>query len=243
MQTVAPLAALAEISGDYTEAARTHREGLIIAEELGLRTEAAGRLSGLGRIALLTGDLDRAREFHERAKRLAAEQSFTFGEIYAGIGLGLGARREGRLDAAEAHLRRVHEWYERAAPEPGNALVLAELGFVAEQRGDAVAAMSLHLDGYTAAHATRDPRALALAIEGLAGASALAGRHAVAARLLGAAATARVAAGAPLPAGERGDVDRITTSAREALGQEAFRAEFARGERLSPDEARALVAA
>ena len=59
------------------------------------------------------------------------------------LGLGLLARREGRLDAAEAHLRRV---LERSGPDvvPGVAVAvsLAELGFVAEQRGDAAAAQS-----------------------------------------------------------------------------------------------------
>lgn len=94
--------------------------------------------------------------------------------------------------------------------------MLAELGFIAEQRGDAETALSRHLDGLSAARASGDPRSVALALEGMAGAHTLAGRHHQAARLLGAATAARESAGAPLPAAERGDVDRITVGAKNA---------------------------
>ncbi|NUT09822.1 MAG: hypothetical protein HOQ38_05040, partial [Nonomuraea sp.] len=40
-------------------------------------------------------------------------------------------------------------------------------------------------------------------------------------RLLGKAAALRESVGAPLPAGERGDVDRIAAAVTAALGEEA----------------------
>ncbi|MEV1004591.1 hypothetical protein [Nonomuraea sp. NPDC050202] len=83
-----------------------------------------------------------------------------------------------------------------------------------------------------AAGDTGDPRAIALALEGIAGARALAGDPARAARLLGAAAAARASAGAPLPTAERGDVDRITTALRAACGPAGFEAEFEQGTRV-----------
>ncbi|MCZ7373491.1 BTAD domain-containing putative transcriptional regulator [Micromonospora sp. WMMC250] len=241
LQTVYPLAALAEITGDYDRAARLHRDGLAIAEDLGLWTEASDRLSGLGRISLLTGALDRAEELHERALRLSTDQSFKPGEIYARIGLALGARRAGKLDLAEEQLRTVLEWNRQVDFEPGNTLILAELGFVAEQRGDAEAARELHLAGFTAAQHVGDPRALALALEGLAGAEALAGRYAPAATLLGAASAARESTGVPLPPAESGDVDRIDIAISAALTVEERAAALAHGHRLSPEEAMALV--
>ncbi|WP_329146457.1 tetratricopeptide repeat protein [Streptomyces niveus] len=237
LQSVSPLALLATIDGDYAEAARLHHEGLRIAEELGLDVEVATRLSGLGRLALLTGEPDRARELHERARRMAAEQGYRFGEIHAEIGLALGARRAGALDEAQARLVRIRDWYAEVSTEAGNALVLAELGFVAEQRGDAATALTTHLDGLTAARATGNPRAVALALEGLAGARSLAGDPESAALLLGAATAARERTGAPLPAAEGADVDRVTRAARTALGTGAFEEAFARGTTLTPDEA------
>ncbi|WP_329423868.1 winged helix-turn-helix domain-containing protein [Streptosporangium sp. NBC_01495] len=211
------LGMLAEVTGDYERARRLRADGLRMAEELGLWSEVSYRLSGLGRIALLTGDFAAAERLHLRAMRLAAEQSNRLAEEHAEIGLGLGARRQGRLAEAEAHLNRWLDWNRRIDPDNGTALILAELGFVAELRGDAEGALALHLEGHAAARATGDPRAIALALEGLAGARALAGHPGHAVRLLKAAAAARESVGAPLPEGERGDVDRITAATRGAM--------------------------
>jgi predicted ATPase/DNA-binding SARP family transcriptional activator len=239
LQSMEWLGALARIRGDYGRATRLHRDGLRMAEELGLWPQAADQLSWLGRIAMHLGDYAQARDLHERAMRLAARQSYTPGETFAEIGLGLVARREGRLDAAEAHLRSVLERSRPADVMPGVAvtLSLAELGFVAEQRGDADAAQTLHLDGFAVSRKLGDPRAMALALEGLAGARALAGHHGQAARLLGMADAARRSAGAPLPPAEQGDIHRITATVRTALGEEAFASEFAVGAKLDPHDA------
>ncbi|MBE1587298.1 BTAD domain-containing putative transcriptional regulator [Nonomuraea angiospora] len=233
------LGTLAEITGDYERATELRADGLRMAEELGLWSSVSDALSRLGRIALLTGDHARADDYHERARRLAVEQSNRPAEEFAELGLALAARRQGRLDEAERRLRAWLGWVRDVAGEPGAALILAELGFAAEQRGDAAAALELQLEGLRAARRVGDPRATALALEGLAGARALGGRHEEAALLLGRAAALRAAAGAPLPAGERGDVDRITAAVRAALGQEALDAALARGavtepERLDP---------
>lgn len=236
LQAMVPLQTLAEAVGDYANAGRLYRAGLRMAEDLGLWREVAFQLSGLGRLALLTRDLPRARELHERARRLAAEQSDTFGEQYAETGLGLGARRAGDLDAAEAHMRQVLALHRRMgyAPE-APALILTELGFVAELRGDADGALRLQREGLAVARTTGDPRAVALALEGLAGAELLGGRPERAARLLGAAAAARRSVRVPLPEGERDDVDRITAKAVKALGPAAYDAAFARGGEPGPD--------
>ncbi|MEV8399634.1 BTAD domain-containing putative transcriptional regulator [Streptomyces niveus] len=241
LQTVFPLAALSQITGDYAHAARLQRDGLAIAEQLGLWTEAAKRLSGLGRIHLLTGDHARAREFHGRALKLAREQNLRSGEVDAEIGLGLGARQEGDHDLAEHLMRGLLAWFREVGYGPGSTLALAELGFVAELRGDADTARALHLEGFDTAYELGDPRAVALAVEGLAGARAAAGRYGDSARLLGAAAAARDSVGAPLPTAERHDVDRVTALAREALGAAGFEAEFGRGELLNMTEARSLA--
>ncbi|MFF5439839.1 ATP-binding protein [Streptomyces achromogenes] len=240
LQTVSPLAALAEIKGEYEEAVSRQYEGLRIARELGLAAEVSARLSGLGRLALLAHDWDRARDLHEQARRSAAEQGYKYGEIHAEMGLALGARRSGDLDAAEAHLRHLREGYADVSSQAGDHLLLAELGFVAELRGDAGTAAAHHLRGLDVARAIDEPRALALSLEGLAGAAALRGTEpaaACAALLLGAADAARRSVGAPLPPAERTDVDRIERAARAVLGDTAFARSFADGTRLTPEEA------
>ncbi|NED04772.1 AfsR/SARP family transcriptional regulator, partial [Streptomyces sp. SID6648] len=194
LQTVSPLAALAEIKGAYEEAGQRQLEGLRMARELGLEAEVSARLSGLGRLALLARDWDRARDLHERARRIAAEQGYTYGEIHSGMGLALGARRSGDLAAAEAHLLRLREGFAAVSSRAGDHLLCAELGFIAELRGEAGPAAAHHLRGLDIARVLAEPRALALSLEGLAGAVALTGDRPAAvcaARLLGAAAAAR----------------------------------------------------
>ncbi|MFI0470051.1 BTAD domain-containing putative transcriptional regulator [Saccharopolyspora sp. 5N102] len=209
VQACAVLGRLAEIAGDYPAAAAWQREGVELAEELALWPDAAMRWSELGRIALLEGDHDRADELHERGRALAVEHGDSAGQEFAEVGLALSARRRGRFAEAETLLRPWLEWNQRFEADNGAALILAELGFAAEQRGDADAAFDLHEQGLAAARRTGDPRAVALALEGLAGVRLLAGQPGRAKGLLGAAARLRESAGAPLPPCERGDVDRI----------------------------------
>ncbi|HET9382028.1 MAG TPA: BTAD domain-containing putative transcriptional regulator, partial [Streptomyces sp.] len=240
LQTVSPLSALAEIRGEYEEAARLQREGLSMARELGLPAEVAARLSGLGRLALLAHDWDRGRDLHEQARRIAAGQGYKYGEMHAEMGLALGARRAGDLDTAEAHLLRLRDGYAGMSSEAGDHLLLAELGFIAELRGDAEESRRRHLEGLDVARSLGEPRALALSLEGLAGAAARRGTMpgaACAALLLGAADAARRGVGAPLPPAERGDVDRVTASAEAALGGPGFAELFGRGTRTAVEEA------
>ncbi|TDD39074.1 AfsR/SARP family transcriptional regulator [Actinomadura sp. KC06] len=212
------LARHAEIIGDHDESARRHRAALHVAEDLRMWPEVSYRLSGLGRVALLTGDLDKARDLHERALDLAGRHAARSAQEFAEIGLGLVARARGDLDAAEAHLRTWLGWLRGIGGTAGIAFAHAQLGFIAEERGDAETALALHTEGLAGARAVGDPRAVALALEGLAGARSLAGDHAAAAGLLAEAAALREAAGAPLPAAERRDVDRIAGRIRAASG-------------------------
>jgi DNA-binding SARP family transcriptional activator len=227
---------LAEVAGDYERAERIHRNGLSMAEELELAPEISFQLSWLGRIAMLRGQHQRAWQLHERARALGAEQGFKPAEMYAETGLGLGARRAGQFDVAEKHMRNVLDWHRAQRFQAGTALALAELGFIAEHRGDHVTAHRLQLEGYQLARDSGDPRAIALALEGLAGAQALAGRYEHGARLLGAATRLRESVGRPLPVGQRDDVDRIANTLEGVLGEAAFSEHFSRGADAALDD-------
>ncbi|WP_370936110.1 BTAD domain-containing putative transcriptional regulator [Amycolatopsis sp. cg13] len=236
MQTIPPLAALAEIKGDYAEAARRQHDGLAIARELDLQAEVSARLSGLGRLALLERDWPRARDLHEQALRSASDHGYAYGRIHAEMGLALGARRSSDLDAAERHLTHIRDEYRDVSSTAGDHLLYAELGFIAELRGDLAQARQYHLRGLEYARVLDEPRAFALSLEGLAGTCA----PQSAALLLGAADAARRTVNAPLPAAERGDVDRITEAAQAVLGS-GFASVFERGARLSVEDAVRMV--
>jgi predicted ATPase len=239
LQATEWLGDLCESTGDYEQGTRLHADGLRLAEELGLWPQAADRLSWLGRIAMLRGDHAQARQLLERGRRLAAEQDYQPGEIFAQISLGALARREGRPDLAEALLGEVLQWHRQLghAADTTQVMIKTELGFAAEQRGDHAAALGFHQDCLAVAEELGDRRAIATALEGLAGARAAGGQYHHAARLLGAAAATRAAAEVPLPPAERGDVARSTAAARAALGDEAFDAQLRRGRQLRPGEA------
>ncbi|WP_121006238.1 BTAD domain-containing putative transcriptional regulator [Saccharothrix australiensis] len=224
------LGVLAEIRGDRREATRLHEEGLGIAADLGLWGETARKLAMLGRMAMLAGDYPIADDLHGRAAALAKQQANMPWQVFAESGLAISYRRQGRLAEAEALLTGLVPAMRRMQALNGLALTLAELGFLAEQRGDAAAARAHHAEGLEAALATGDRRAVALAAEGLAGAHRLAGRPDAAARLLGVARAIRDALDAPLHEEERRDVDRITAAARDALGEAAFAELVAEGE-------------
>ncbi|WBB63104.1 BTAD domain-containing putative transcriptional regulator [Streptomyces sp. WMMC500] len=207
------LGVLAEVGGDYERAGRLHREGLAAAEELQLWPVVVEEFSQLGRLAALAGAYARADAHYGRALHVARERGFHHGVVHARVGLGTSARRQGRLDAAEEHLHAAEQAHRADGYRSGLAYVLAELGFVAEQRGDADKARAHHTESLALARAASDPRAVALATEGLAGAASLAGDGAGAARLLAEAARIR-----PLPPAERTDVDRIAARIAEAPG-------------------------
>ena len=84
-------------------------------------------------------------------------------------------------------------------------MALSGLGFCAEQSGDLVAARELHTDELQLAKAFGDPRAVALALEGLAAVELGDEDPLAALRLLGEADELRRSAGGPLPAAERID--------------------------------------
>ena len=162
LQATEWLGSRCEITGDYEQGRQLHADGLRMARELGLWPQAADRLSWLGRIAMLTGDYARARELLEHARRLAGEQAYKPGEVFADISLGALANREGDLDDADARLREVLGWHRRMGypPDVGKAMVLAELAFTAERRGDQEAARQLRDEAVAIARELGDPRGI-----------------------------------------------------------------------------------
>ncbi|GAA0813874.1 BTAD domain-containing putative transcriptional regulator [Spirilliplanes yamanashiensis] len=230
------LGGLAEMTGRYDEATALHAEGLRWAEELTLWPAVGGKLSWLAWIAVQTGDYARARELAGRAYRLAEEQDSSGALVFAELGLGFAARRDGKLDIAVQHLQRLAD---RAGEDELHLpMVLSELGYAAADAGDPARALALHARAFDRAVAIGAPRDTVGALEGMA---AAAPSPETAARLLGAAHAARAAGEVPAAPAERDGVERATERLVAALGAERFAAAFAAGNGLSPGEARALV--
>ena len=246
VQATTRLGGRAEALGDHVEASRLEHEGLRMAEELGLWSEVSVGLASLAWIAVQQRDHQRACDLAHEARRLAREQGYRVGQIFAQMCLGFASRRRGDLDRAERHLtelRRAAGPRREGEPPPLYLpLVLTELGFLAEQRGDPAEARRLHLEGFATARARGERRMVALALEGLAGAVGSAGQHRAAARLLGVADSIRRSVSVPAAPSERAEIDRIAASARRALGAPGFSAAFEHGTTLTPEDAVARIA-
>ncbi|WP_432973015.1 BTAD domain-containing putative transcriptional regulator [Dactylosporangium sp. CA-233914] len=243
LQATGWLIGLADMTGDHAEAGRLSREGLRIAEDLGLWSDVAGRLGWLAWISVQTGDYASACEHGERARRLAAEQEQRAGEVFATISLAFAARRSGRLELAEEHLRwllaAARQQQSAGSPPPYLSMVLAELGLLAGQRNDPAAALAWHRETFDICGGQGSAAGMAWALVGMADALVLDGRPGLAAQLLGAADATRRRHEQPGPAPDRDEIDRITAAVRAA--EPDFAALFARGGELTPEAARSLL--
>src|SRR5206468_3788189 len=110
----------------------------------------------------------------------------------------------------------------------GIALLLTDLGSVAQARGDIVRAAQLHSESLALSWKIGDKRRVAFCLEGLA---AGARQPLRAATLFGAAEALREEIGAPLPPAERADYERHVAAA--CVGDRAmFAAAWAEGGRM-----------
>lgn len=235
------LIGLADLTGDRAEAERLSREGLAVAEDLGLWTDVAARLSWLAWIEVQGCDYTAALEHAERARRMCAEQGQRAGEVFATISLAFAAARSGRIDRAREHLRRLlavgREQQTPEASPPYLSMVLIELGRLAAQEGAASEAMDRYREGFELAHGQGSAAGMARALVGMAEVVASEGDPALAAEILGAAGSADTRT-------RRSDMERRETDRVEAAVMAAepdFRRLYARGSALTPERARSLV--
>ena len=240
------LIGLADITGDYDEGLRLCRESLPLAEELGLWPDVVGALSWEGWIWVQTGDHAAARVRCEQALRLAEEHGLHSAQVFAALGLSFAARRSGDLDVAEEQLTRLLRTAEQHTAEAGTAfylsIVLNELGLLTAERGDAAAALDLHLRAYDAGQDIGAPgRELTFALAAAAAALAQTGEAHAAAVVLGAAQTAMTATGLPLAPSDQHEADRIAALIRSAQEAAAFEAAYAEGAAMSTEAARNLA--
>ncbi|WP_344471725.1 AfsR/SARP family transcriptional regulator [Nonomuraea monospora] len=235
------LASLAQMRRDADQANRLFGEGLRMAEDLGLWPEVATHTAWLGWVALENAQFDRAIELCGSALKQSEAQGYSKGSTMAEMGVAYAARRSGRLELAERHLLHLLEPLSRD-PDGDPALhlpdTLIELGWLTELRGDLAGAMALHAEAMAFGWRIGDPRTTVGAVEG---AAAAAGPTEKSALLLGLAAATRESYQLPPNAAELEDIERATVRTREALGEQAFAAAFARGGTYKLDDAQGLL--
>jgi tetratricopeptide (TPR) repeat protein len=232
--------------GDYAASIESLERSLQLAQRLNLSAFANVLMTDLADSLAGSGDFDRARALLEYPLRVAREMGSraTISESLAAL-----AMVEWRANDVDRAARHAHEGLQLAL-ETGNIETgghcLAILGYVAESRGLLAEARTWHTRAFGLAQEAREPRRVALALEGLAGVALLEDDALTAARLLGAATGIRrspgLAAGWSLAATERIDAGRVLAGATQILGSEAADRAYNEGE-ANPDAIIARVAA
>jgi DNA-binding CsgD family transcriptional regulator/tetratricopeptide (TPR) repeat protein len=240
----AHLALVKTFTGDHAAAGRL-MEPIVQAVEGTTRTVYVPDMGlAMGRLSLVTGDFEAAKEWYERDVATSGPMADGLLTLRSLPGLAAALRHLGRTDEAAAVAERGVGLARQLGVPHLVADALDEQGHLALVGDDADAAESLYHQALGIRVDDGFRTSMVDSLEALAGLSARAagaGEGVEAVRLLAAADAARTAIGyARAPVAEP---DRQATLARlrDALGDEAFADAWSAGEALSLDEAVALV--
>jgi predicted ATPase/DNA-binding XRE family transcriptional regulator len=231
--------------GDYSEALDLFRQALDAARTADSEQGTAQALLGLGRAASLLEDVQRSRAWFEQALTIERRLADRWGVAYALNELGQQARRAGQLEQAQALLEECHVLWRQSGTRMGERAAIMNLALVTLERGAIVRSAELACESLELGHDMHDDdstatvRCIEIASEIL---SALDSTR-TAVGLLAAATVRREVLGAPRPAVEQPEIDRMLSCARGVLGGAAFDTAWNRGQDLPIHEAVDLAAA
>ena len=225
---VTEAAEVAELRGEYGRAIRMLEEGLA-GVEAGFSAGVLAIRTRLANLEILRGNLSLAESMHREVLDHWHGPVGQWPQAMSLLGLATIARRRDDPAAAGVHLDAAWAMGRTQTVPLMRSLALVARGYTADQQGDAASALALQVAALPVARRVGAVRALANAVEGLAGALATTGAADHAARLLGLADAMRRRSGGAMPAAERFDVDRAERRARATLGDRAFSCAFEAG--------------
>jgi predicted ATPase/class 3 adenylate cyclase len=235
--SLAHLGVVARYLGDYERASALHEESLDLRRALGDRRNVAAALSSLGVVAWHLGDYAGAAALFEEGLGLSRELGDRQNVAATLCSLGFVEYRLGRDARATELLRECLALSADLGDKVNTAAALCNLGFVATHQGDLVQAAAFQSESLSLYRTLGDWAGIADCLLGLAGIALAQRRADRATRLLAAAETLRESKRLPLPPSDRADHDRAISTARALLGEELFRAVWAEGRSMGPDEA------
>jgi predicted ATPase len=237
------LAALALNVGDCARAAALLHESLDIYrefEEAGREFDRHGQawaLDMLGCVACCEEDLQAAHSYYEQGLALFRELDSETGIASTLLGLGRVAMRQGAHSPARARLHESLTLFRDVKVKHSAVEVLNSLAWICWHEGDFAMARAHLLEALVLCRET--------ARAGETGDTLISAGHVVqrqgnpaqAARYFGAADALRAAIGLGIAPVERAEWEESITAARAALGEAAFAAAWAEGERMTLEEA------
>ncbi len=190
----------------------------------------------LGLIAQARGDLDAAELAFVASAGHAESAAPGNLRYWALTNLAEIARARGDLTRAEELLTEALALARADSNTWETAMIVTLLGHTARQRQQYAQARMHYRDSLAHFSASGSPTFLAWCLEGLAATLAAEDDAVHAVRLYAAAVAMRERAGTPAPPPERAEIEQILDVARVALGEPVFRAEWAAGSTLAPEE-------
>ncbi|GAA2465163.1 BTAD domain-containing putative transcriptional regulator [Winogradskya humida] len=216
---------VAAARGDFTAAVAWQREAIALVREVGIREDLPQMEVKLAGRLHLAGDPAAARHALAAAQLTAAEIGEPITLASVEFGYATLARAEGHLDEARTRTARTMTLIERATFAPQfKALVTSAQALIEAEDGNLPAARHLHETALRTAVDAVDAPVVAQVLTAIGDYALRCNDPAEAARLLGAADKIRGATDHSTP-----DLHRITTAARQALGDAAFAQAYATG--------------
>jgi predicted ATPase len=231
------LGAITRTLGDYVTAGLCCERSLVLYRELDDKRGIANSLTGLANAVFEQDNNQRGVQLLEESLALRRELQDKWGIALSLNNLGTIAYKEGDYERARVFYEESLILRQELEDKQGLAISLNNLGALAYLQGDYERAKSLTAESLTTFQSLGDRAGTAHCLEGLAQSLVAEGQLQGAARLLGAATAVRQAANAPVPPHYRADYEAIVASVRDPLGETAYSAHLAQGQRMSLDEA------
>jgi predicted ATPase/DNA-binding XRE family transcriptional regulator len=230
--------------GDYGDALDLYRKALDAAQTADSAQETGQALLCLGRAASLLGDLQQSSAWLEQALTIQRGLADRWGVAYVLNELGQQARRAGHLEKAQALFEECHVLWRQAGTRMGERAAVMNLALVTLERGAVVRSAELARDSLELSQYMRDDGSATVArcIEIAAQIFGALDSTPTAVVLVAAATVRREMLGAPRPAVEQPELNRMLDAARHTLGESAFDAAWQRGQHLRISEAVDLAA-
>ena len=231
------LALVAVSQGDYGRALEFCKESLSLFRESGYKWGIPLVLFILGEMARYQEDYTRAMDLCEQSLPLFRELGDRWGIANSLRVLGIVVGYQGDYGRALELCGESLDLFREMGDRWGIANSLRILARVVCYQGDYDRASELYKESLIVLRDLRDRGSISECLEGLVRVGVAQGQLEQAARLSGASEALREVTGAPLMPSDRVDYDRSLDTAREKLGQEAFKAAWGEGRTMSMDEA------
>ncbi len=212
-------------------------------DEAGWGWQKVNTLVHLANAALGLGEIGQAEKWLREAMPLAESISDPWQIAFCYNNFGEIARAQGDYERARGYYERAEAMYREADALGDHARLVHTLGYMALHDGETERAEELFNESLAAFRKLGNKRGMAECLGGLAAVAAVRGDAAWGAPLLAAADAQIVTSGAAWWPADRVEVERTRRHLRDALGDAAFDAAWARGRALDLDAAIAYATA